>query len=240
MTQYILGCSGFYYNHWKGRFYPEKLSKQKWLQYYAQHFSSLEVNSSFYRFPSEDMLKGWYQRTPKDFTFTLKANRSITHTKKFHNTEELTKNFYKLAYILREKLLCVLFQLPPFMHKNMDLLQKIADQMDPKTTNVLEFRHESWWDNEVYDFLKKKGLVFCSVSATELPENLVKTLPTVYIRFHGKNGWYQHNYPDNELVEWARKIKEVGANRVLCYFNNDFNANAVRNCLTLKEILNKS
>ena len=197
----------------------------------------MEVNSSFYRYPSESILKGWYDKTPQNFRFTLKANRVITHTYKFHKTEKYTANFYKIAYLLKEKLLAVLFQLPPFMHKNMDLLEKIAAQVDPKITNVLEFRHESWWDGEVYDFLKRKSLVFCSVSASELPEQLIQTAPTIYVRFHGKNGWYKHNYPDKELAEWSRKMKEQDAERVLCYFNNDFNANAVKNCLALKKFL---
>lgn len=238
-TEYFLGCSGFYYDHWRGIFYPEKLAKAKWLQYYAEHFSTLEVNNTFYRFPSEKMLQGWYQKTPENFRFTLKANRAITHIRKFHNTEQYTANFYKLAYLLREKLLCVLFQLPPFLHKNMELLKKIASQVDLKVTNVVEFRHESWWDSEVYDFMEKKGLFFCTVSASELPETLVKTGPAVYVRFHGKDGWYQHFYPEKELKAWAEKIKKQNAERVLCYFNNDVNANAVKNCLTLKKLLEK-
>ena len=123
------------------------------------------------------------------------------------------------------------------VHKNMDLLQTIAKQLDPSVMNVLEFRHESWWDSEVYDFMDRKGIVFCSVSASELPETLVKTGDVVYVRFHGKDGWYQHNYPDEELAAWAQKIKQQNAQRVLCYFNNDFNANAPRNCLTLKKML---
>ncbi len=235
-TEYYIGCSGFYYNHWKGRFYPEKLAKTKWLQYYAEHFNTLEVNSSFYRFPSESTVKGWYQKTPEKFRFTLKANRVITHTHKFHDTEQYTANFYKLAHLLGEKLLCVLFQLPSFVHKNLGLLQKIASQVDPKVVNVVEFRHESWWDNEVYELMQKAGLVFCSVSAMELPETLVKTGSAVYVRFHGKDGWYQGNYPDEELEAWAQKIKDQNAERVFCYFNNDINANAVKNCLTLKNL----
>ncbi len=236
-AEYYLGCSGFYYNHWKGMFYPEKLAKTKWLEYYAQFFNTLEVNNTFYRYPTEKLIRNWYDRTPADFRFTLKANRAITHTRKFHNTEQLTATFYRLAFLLREKLLAVLFQLPPFVHKNMELLEKIASQVDSKVTNVVEFRHESWWDSEVYEYLKKKGLVFCCVSASELPNTLVKTAPTLYVRFHGKNGWYMHNYPDPELAEWAENIKQQNAEQVLCYFNNDFNANATRNCLTLKHLL---
>lgn len=235
--EYYLGCSGFYYNHWKGRFYPEKLAKTKWLQYYAEHFNTLEVNSSFYRYPSESTMRGWYQKTPGDFRFTLKANRVITHTYKFHNTEQYTSNFYKLAHLLGEKLLCVLFQLPPFVHKNLELLQKIASQVDRSVTNVVEFRHESWWDSEVIKFMEEQGLVFCSVSSSALPETLVKTAPTLYVRFHGKDGWYMGDYPDEELEAWAQKIKGKNAERVFCYFNNDVNAYAVKNCLTLKNLL---
>ncbi len=237
--EYYLGCSGFYYNHWKSRFYPEKLAKTKWLQYYAEHFNTLEVNSTFYRFPSESMLEGWYKKTPENFKFTLKANRVITHRRKFHDTEQYTANFYSLAHLLAEKLLCVLFQLPPFVHKNMEILHKIVSQADPKVVNAVEFRHESWWDSEVYELMQKKGLIFCAVSASELPETLVKTGSTVYVRFHGKDGWYQGDYPDEELKEWAEKIKRQNVQRVLCYFNNDVQANAVKNCLSLKKFLSE-
>jgi uncharacterized protein YecE (DUF72 family) len=119
----------------------------------------------------------------------------------------------------------------------MALLQKIADQMDYSVMNVLEFRHRSWWSGEVYDFMEEHGLVFCSVSASELPEDLIQTGSAVYIRFHGKDGLSKHNYPDEELAAWAQKIKRQNPRWVLCYFNNDFNANATRNCLKLKQLL---
>jgi uncharacterized protein YecE (DUF72 family) len=236
-TEYFLGCSGFYYNHWRGLFYPDKLSKTKWLEYYTQFFNTLEANNTFYRYPSQKLLEGWYSKTLSNFTFSLKANRIITHLHKFRGTEQYTANFYELAHLLREKLLCVLFQLPPMVHKNMALLQTIADQLDPSVMNVLEFRHKSWWDSEVYEFMDNQSIVFCSVSASELPETLVKTGSAVYVRFHGKDGWYKHNYPNEELEAWAQKIKQQNTSSVLCYFNNDFNANAPRNCLTLKKML---
>jgi uncharacterized protein YecE (DUF72 family) len=236
-TEYFFGCSGFYYNHWRGLFYPENLPKIKWLQFYAEHFKTLEINNTFYRYPTEKLLKGWYQKTPRDFRFTLKANRAITHTRKFNNTEQLTENFYKLAHLLGDKLSCVLFQLPPSIHKNMDLLEKIASQVDPKVTNVVEFRHHSWWESEVTDFLAQKRLVFCSVSSSELPETLVKTAPDIYVRFHGKDGMYQGFYSEEQLKEWTEKIKRQNPQRVFCYFNNDINANAVKNCFMLKKFL---
>jgi uncharacterized protein YecE (DUF72 family) len=238
MTNYFLGCSGFYYNHWKTKFYPQTLPKTKWLQYYAEHFNTVEINNTFYRFPTEQLLQGWYNKSPANFRFTLKANRAITHTRKFHNTEDQTKRFYQLASTLKEKLLCVLFQLPPFVHKNMDLLQTIAGQMDADFVNVLEFRHESWWSSEVYEFMERHGLVFCTVSASELPETLVATSDSVYVRFHGKDFCiYKGFYPDEELASWAEKIRQANPKQVFCYFNNDVNAYAPKNCQTLKTLL---
>jgi len=202
--QVFLGCSGFYYNHWKGLFYPDKLPKTQWLQFYTTKFNTVEVNSTFYRFPTEKLLRGWYNKTPADFKFTVKANRLITHTRKFHNTQQTTSSFYKTAKTLKEKLACVLFQLPPFMHKNLELLQTIADQMDAEVVNVLEFRHESWWCSEVYDFLRQKGLVFCSVSSSDLPEALVKTADP------DKDGLVRKLVLQYKNVDTGRKYKKGG------------------------------
>jgi uncharacterized protein YecE (DUF72 family) len=218
-------------------FLPGKAIEKKRLQYYAQKFNTVEINNTFYRYPTEKLLMGWYNKTPENFMFTLKANRAITHTRKFNNTQDLTARFYELSKNLKEKLLCVLFQLPPFVHKNLELLEKIASQMDPKITNVLEFRHESWWSSDVYALMEKKGLVFCTVSASELPETLVSTADSVYVRFHGKESLTQGFYPTEELKAWAEKIEKSNAKQVLCYFNNDVNANAVQNCQTLKKLL---
>jgi uncharacterized protein YecE (DUF72 family) len=122
----------------------------------------------------------------------------------------------------------------------MDLLEKIASQVNFKVTNVVEFRHESWWNSEVYDFMHEKGLVFCSVSASHLPETLVRTVSDIYVRFHGKDDLYQGFYSKKQLLEWVEKIKQQNPERVFCYFNNDVNANAVKNCLTLKELLKEN
>ncbi len=236
-AQFYLGCSGFYYNHWNGKFYPKTLPKTQWLNYYTHFFNTVELNNTFYRYPTEKHLQGWYQKTPENFKFTLKANRVITHLHKFNHTEQYIQNFYKLAHVLEEKLLCVLFQLPPSVHKDMTLLEAAAAQMDDSVLNVLEFRHESWWDSEVFDFLKRHGMFFCSVSASQLPDTLVNSGDALYVRFHGKDGWYMQNYPKDELAVWAKKILAQTPKTVMCYFNNDYNANAPKNCLTLKSLL---
>ena len=140
MKEYFSGCSGFFYNHWKGLFYPEKLPKNKWLQYYAEHFNTVEINNTFYRYPTEKLLKGWYEKTPENFRFTLKANRAITHTHKFNNTQDLTTRFYERSTNLKEKLLCVLFQLPPFVHKNLlGLFAKIITKTYPSIVSASYF-----------------------------------------------------------------------------------------------------
>ena len=116
--RYLLGCSGWYYDHWVDRFYPGNLDKAKWLGYYAEHFNTVEVNSTFYHFPTKRMLRGWYRRTPEDFVFTLKANQLITHKKKFQGTRGLVDRFYQIAELLEDKLGCILFQIPPLLSKD--------------------------------------------------------------------------------------------------------------------------
>jgi uncharacterized protein YecE (DUF72 family) len=236
--EYFLGCSGWYYNDWAGRFYPANLSKKEWLQYYSEQFNTVEINNTFYRFPTEKQLKDWFNRTPSNFVFTLKANRLITHRKKFRDAKELVERFYQLVDVLEDKLGCILFQLPPTVKKDLGFLEKIIEQLDLRRNNILEFRHESWFDSEVYGIMRKNGLSFCSVSAPNLPQDLVATSQNAYVRFHGKNeSWYTHLYSQEEMQDWAKRIRKLEVNRVFCYFNNDYQANAVTNCLQLKEAL---
>ena len=114
---YFLGCSGWYYDEWQGIFYPDDLPKKEWLQFYSKQFNTVEMNNTFYRFPTEKILKSWFKRTQKDFIFTLKANRLFTHRKRFQDVKGLVDQFYQLADVLSEKLGCILFQLPPTMNK---------------------------------------------------------------------------------------------------------------------------
>jgi len=236
--KYYLGCSGWYYNDWKERFYPQKLNKSKWLEFYSENFNSVEINNTFYRFPNEKTVKRWYKRTPEDFKFTLKANQTITHRRRFKDTQSTIKRFYGLSNLLEDKLSCILFQIPPNISKNLDFLKNALKQLDPTKNNIMEFRHSSWFDDEVYDILKEFKVSFCSVSSTEFPEELIITSDIGYIRFHGKGQQrYQYFYKNEELNKWAEKIKKACLENTFCYFNNDYNANAPKNCIKLKEIL---
>jgi len=183
--KYFLGCSGWYYDSWAGHFYPEKLNKSKWLEYYSKHFNTVEVNNTFYRFPSEKTVNGWHNRTPKDFKITLKANQIITHRKRFKDAQSTINRFYDLAELLDDKLGCILFQMPPSKSKDIVFLKNAVEQLDPAKRNIIEFRHPSWFDSEVYDLLNEFEVGFCSVSSPDLPGNLVATSDSVYVRFHG-------------------------------------------------------
>jgi len=235
-----VGCSGWYYSDWAGKFYPEKGSRSKWLEYYSRKFQTVEVNNTFYRFPNEKTLQGWYDRTPKDFKFSLKANQLITHRRRFKNTEGMIKRFYRLSDLLEDKLAFILFQIPPNKQKDLYFLKSALEQLDPLKNNVIEFRHPSWFDSEVYDLLNDFKVIFCSISSPDLPDNLIELLKRSYIRFHGKyegDKRYRYFYTKEELNEWAQRIKKSKAMEIFCYFNNDYNANAPNNAFMLKELL---
>lgn len=236
---YFLGCSGYFYWGWKGKFYPKDLQPEGWLSYYSKFFNTVEINSTFYNFPKVSNLRRFYRETPENFLISVKVNRSITHMKKFRDTEGMVKDFYEVVKEgLREKLGCILFQLPPSFRYSEENLERVLSHMDKGFKNVIEFRHKSWWRKEVYERLKEEGVIFCSVSSPNLPEDLVETSDVVYIRFHGKEGWYRYNYSEGELREWAERIKGSSAKEVFAYFNNDYNAYAPYNCLKLMELLN--
>ena len=237
-----IGTSGYVYWHWKERFYPKELSSYRWFDYYAKHFNTVEINMSFYRWPKESTIRAWKNKARKlekegrEFLFTLKVNRQITHIKKIVGVKKLVADFYKLASLLQPYLGCILFQLPPSLKFDKKKLTNFLNALDDKFNNVIEFRHASWWNKETYKLLRNKA-TFCIVSSPNLPEDFIKTNDIVYIRFHGKQRWYGSNYGDKELKDWAEKIKKSKAKIIYAYFNNDFNAYAVFNALKLKKFL---
>lgn len=234
---YYLGTSGWSYSDWKGRFYPEDISQKTWLPYYAEHFNTVEINMTFYRFPKAETLKGWKDKVPDDFKFTLKANRQITHLKKIRGVKSDVRYFCILADSLGEKLGCILFQLPPSLRLDIDLLEEFLQSLSSNTKNVIEFRHESWYREEVYTLLRDYKTIFCAVSSTKVPKSVIQTDETCYFRFHGLTGGYRYSYTDEELESWAEAIKTTGASECYIYFNNDYHAHAVRNCKSLSQIL---
>ena len=195
MAKWWIGCSGFHYQHWIGSFYPEDLPKRKWFEFYCEHFHTLELNVTFYRFPQLSFLQSWYKRSPDDFSFAVKAPRAITHYKKFNDTEKLISDFYStIEEGLQEKLGCVLFQMPPRFDYTEERLEKIINSLDPSFNNVLEFRHESWWQQHVYDKLAKHKITFCGMSHPSLPDEIVQNTSVLYYSMHGVPNLYQSPY----------------------------------------------
>jgi uncharacterized protein YecE (DUF72 family) len=234
-----IGCSGFYYNHWRNVFYPEDLPKSKWFDYYKERFNTLELNVTFYRFPQLSVFENWYKKSPKKFSFSVKAPRLITHYKQFNDTAKMMAGYYAtIREGLQDKLGCVLFQLPPRSVYTEDRLQRILDTMDLTFNNVLEFRHTSWWNGQVYRTLGKHKISFCGMSHPSLPDEVVQNSPVVYYRFHGTPELYKSPYDISFLEKVA---EEISANKktkkAFLYFNNDIDGSAIKNARELHEIV---
>lgn len=229
-----VGCSGWFYWHWRGDFYPADLPTNKWFQHYAARFRTVELNAPFYSWPTVGAVRAWVRQAGRrKFIYTVKASELITHVKRFSRTKELVRDFGHIADLLGPRMGCFLFQLPPSFHYSPARLERIVSQLDPVRRNVVEFRHRSWWNERVYAAFRRAGIVFCSCSGPRLPDELVATADDIYIRFHGLKQWYRHDYTKDELVVWADRIRSSGAKRVWAYFNNDRNGFALKNARAL-------
>lgn len=173
----------------------------------------------------------------KKFIYTVKVCELITHVKRFDDTETLVKDFGFIAEILGARMGCFLFQLPPSVHYSAAHLEKILSQLDHSRRNVVEFRHASWWNEEVYAAFRETGTIFCSCSGPRLPDELVRIADDIYIRFHGIKQWYRHDYSIDELSIWADRIGQSGAKRVWAYFNNDYEGYATKNAHLFSSML---
>lgn len=236
-----VGCSGFYYNDWKEKFYPPDLPKKQWLEFYSAKLNTVEINNTFYRIPAENSFSKWYAQTPVDFRFTVKGNRYITHMKKLKQDNELRKrieNFENLALKLKEKLGCILWQLPGNLRKNKEKLSTFCHLLNKDIHHVLEFRDKSWFDEEVYEILSSNKVSYCMLSAPgDLPENILSTSEIAYVRFHGKTDWYNYNYSRDELEKWKNGLLKLKATELYAYFNNDHNAYAASNSIEFSDML---
>ena len=232
-----IGCSGWYYWHWKGLVYPAGLPTNQWLAHYQRTFDTVELNAPFYHWPRLTTVRNWARQATPQFRYSMKVNRRITHLKRFNNTKELVREFSKFADLLGECMGCFLFQLPPGFHYTAARLHSIVTQLDPRYRNAVEFRHRSWWNKDVFGAFRDTGLMFCSVSAPSLPDDVIETTNAIYVRFHGAQHWYRHDYSDAELESWAEKIQASRAKEIWVYFNNDFQGCAFRNAQSFRGML---
>jgi uncharacterized protein YecE (DUF72 family) len=236
---YEIGCSGFHYPDWKGQFYPEKLAKSKWFEYYATHFNTVELNVTFYRTMKLSFFEGLYARSPEDFTFSVKAPRLVTHYKKFQDCKDTLDAFYgSVQEGLKDKLGAVLFQLPPSTHYSEETLERVIGCIDPAFENTVEFRHESWWRKDVYERLGKNNITFCTVGYPRLPETVVVNTPVVYARFHGSPKLYYSRYSDEFLQSVAKQLRNnPGLKKAYLYFDNTAEGWAVENAKEIRSLL---
>jgi len=236
---YHIGTSGWHYDHWRHGFYPEGLAKAKWLEFYATHFTTVELNNSFYRLPSETAFAVWRDSSPTNFAFAVKVSRFITHIKRLKNTQEAVETFMSRARILGGKLGPLLYQLPPNMYRDDDRLGSFLSILPQGMKHVVEFRHQSWLDDKVFEILHKYNIGLCVFDMPSLSCPLVATADFAYIRFHGSTGLYSSCYSDEELAGWAKRLANLATNlkAMYVYFNNDAEAFAVRNAITLRSYL---
>jgi len=236
---YYIGTSGWHYNHWQDRFYPKALSRAEWLGFYARHFTTVELNNSFYRLPSEANFAAWHDSSPANFTFAVKVSRFITHIKRLKNTEEAVEKFIGRTKILEEKLGPLLYQLPPNMPRHDETLETFLSTLPPGLKHVIEFRHQSWLEEPVFEILHKYNVGFCVFDMPSVSCPLVATADFAYVRFHGGSELYSSCYSDEELADWAKRLADLTAKlkAVYIYFNNDAEAFAIRNAITLRSYL---
>jgi len=232
-----IGTSGWYYNHWAGKFYPSGLPKSKWFEYYAKEFDTVEINNTFYHLPKQESVQRWHQLAPKGFVYAVKANRYITHIKRLKSVSEPLERFFEIAGLLKEKLGPILYQLPPSLHKDLDLLKGFIRLLPKRSLSVFEFRHESWFSEDTYKLLDDFNAGFCIHDLGGLETPRVITGDLIYIRFHGTTGRYAGNYTKQSLQNWSNWIKDNRSKvrTVYAYFNNDYNAYAVHNAKELKK-----
>lgn len=237
--QYRVGTCGFHNKHWKGIFYPEKLAQRKWFEFYCEKFNSLEINTTFYRFPTAARLNLWYAKSAADFTFSVKAPRLITHFNQFNNCERLLDEFYTACRDgLREKLGCTLFQLPARLVYSKEKLSQILFSLDPAFHNVIEFRDASWWNPEVYDALAENNITFCSISHPKYPTDLIANTAIFYLRLHGDEELYFSDYTSQRLKVFDAAIHHFhDLSSIYVYFNNTASEAGVLNALEFKLII---
>lgn len=238
-SRFHVGCSGWFYWHLRGNFYPEDMPRADWFHHYATNFDTVELNAPFYTWPTIATVKTWIKQAEfsNNFIYTIKVSELITHVKKFDGTKDLVLDFGVIADILGSRFGCFLFQFPPSYTYTPERLTAIVNQLDPTRRNVVEFRHKSWWNEAVYRSFRELGIIFCSCSGPRLPEELIKTADEIYIRFHGVSKWYRHDYSLDELKVWADRIHKSEARQVWCYFNNDHDGYAIKNAKQLLQLL---
>jgi uncharacterized protein YecE (DUF72 family) len=239
MKKWKIGCSGFSYPEWRNIFYTPGVPQRKWFEYYCTQFNTVELNVTFYRFPTAQSLQDWHRRSPDDFTFAVKAPRVITHYKRFKDAQDDVQRFYDVVQLgLDRKLGSILFQLHPAIVYSEETLERIVLSLDEALPNVIEFRHASWWRNDVLKILRQRNISFCGISHPGLPGDIYHTSTRSYYRFHGVPALYSSKYREKKLQEVYEALNHFkGVEEIYVYFNNTAKGHAIENARMFREMI---
>lgn len=228
--QLLAGTSGYSYKEWLGHFYPEKLPASAMLRYYAERFATVEINNTFYRMPAEAMLARWSEEVPATFTFTLKAPRRITHEKRLREAEADVTEFLRRADVLGSKLGVVLFQLPPYLKKDVPRLQDFIGVLPRDKRVAFEFRNESWQNDAVYEALRAHGAMLCVTDTDEGDTPFIATTDCGYLRLR------RTHYDEGDLAAWVERIAALALSRSYVYFMHEDEALGTRFATTIDRL----
>lgn len=237
-----IGTSGYHYKDWVGRYYPEGMKSNQMLAHYLRDFDTVELNNTFYQLPNESTFDAWRDNTPRDFLYAVKGSRFITHMIKLKDAQRGLTNFMPRAERLGAKLGPILWQLPPGWKVNVERLEEFLSLLPKKHRYTFELRNETWLTDEVLEVLKKHNAAFCIYELAGYQSPMEITADWTYVRLHGPTPFkYQGSYSDEQLAEWADRIR--GWSRKLkaiyVYFDNDDSAYAVYNAIALKRMVKR-
>jgi len=239
-AKYLIGTSGWTYDHWKGNFYPPGLTKSHWFDFYAKQFNAVEVNATFYRVFGDQTFEKWKARAPQGFGYTLKAPKAISHRRLLKDVEEDIQVFCRSVDLLGDAYKMILLQISPDMPYDHGLLRSALQAFPEPGRVAVEFRAGYWFNPHTESLLSSVGAVFCNVDSPRQRMTEVLTSGRTYLRLHGRDHWYTSNYSTEDLkhvADVAHRLADRGASEVGIFFNNDYSGYAPANALELQKYL---
>jgi len=237
-----VGTSGWQYRHWRGTFYPQKLAQARWLDHYAERFRTVEVNNTFYHLPEASTFEAWRERAPDDFVLAVKMSRFLTHLKRLRDPKEPVQRFMSRAEKLGRKLGPVLLQMPPQMEAEPERLAATLELMPPGVRVAAEFRHPSWFSDQVFEILSEHGAALCLADSPRRKTPFVRTAAWGFVRFHEGRASPHPCYGERALESWVERLEGLFGKRadVFAYFNNDGRACAIRDAIVFARLAAKA
>ncbi len=235
-----IGTSGWAYREWHGRWYPRSLPRRAWLSFYAEHFQSLELNTTFYALPPPERFRQWAQTVGASFRFAVKAPRALTHERPLQYASPVLDAFLRSIGVLGVQLGPILWQLPPQLSCDLERLREFLSALPPMAGHAIEFRHPSWDTPATWELLCQHGVAVVWSSSRRYPCFCRRTAPFLYLRFHGLEGGYAHRYTEPELSPWAERVAEAlqEGYPVYAYFNNTAGT-APEDALRFRELIGR-